>query len=114
MVVKMGFAEKWMRWMKACIFNSSMSVLINGNPTEDFTVGKGLRQDDTILRGFELVSGLKINFVKSKLYGINVEANFLAAAATYLDCSYDSFPFKFLGIPVGANPRRQATWKPIV
>ncbi|GAU35431.1 hypothetical protein TSUD_375210 [Trifolium subterraneum] len=171
MMVKMGFAEKWMRWMKACIFNSSMSVLINGSPTEDFTVGKGLLQgnplspflfllaakgltgmvnkaveigkfvgfkvsdsiqfqilqfaDDTILmgdcswdnirtiksilRGFELVSGLKINFVKSKLYGINMETNILEAAATYLDCSHDSIPFNFLGIPVGANPRRQAT-----
>ncbi|MCH85285.1 LINE-1 reverse transcriptase like, partial [Trifolium medium] len=176
MMVKMGFAEKWMCWMRACIFNSSMSVLVNGSPTEDFKVGKGLRQgdplspflfliaaegltvmvkkavdigkfvgfkvddsirfqilqfaDDTILlgesswdnvrtikfilRGFELVSGLKINFVKSKLYGINVEDNFLAAAATFFSCSFDSFPFKFLGIPVGANPRRQETWQPIV
>ncbi|GAU48536.1 hypothetical protein TSUD_282880 [Trifolium subterraneum] len=176
MMLKMGFAEKWLGWMRACIFNSSMSVLINGSPTEDFTVGKGLRQgdplspflfllaaegltglvkqavdtgkfvgfkvndslrfqilqfaDDTILlgdcswdnvrtmksilRGFELVSGLKVNFVKSKLYGINVDANFLAAAASFLDCSFDSIPFKFLGIPVGANPRRRETWKPIV
>ncbi|CAJ2637732.1 unnamed protein product [Trifolium pratense] len=162
--------------MRACIFNSSMSVLVNGSPTEDFKVGKGLRQGDplspflfliaaegltgmvnkavdigqfvgfkvddsirfqilqfaddtvllgkaswdnvrtikTILRGFELVSGLKINFVKSKLYGINVEANFLDAAASFLSCSSDSIPFKFLGIPVGANPRRQDTWQPIV
>ncbi|MCH80366.1 LINE-1 reverse transcriptase like, partial [Trifolium medium] len=176
MMVKMGFAEKWMHWMRACIFNSSMSVLVNGSPTEDFKVGKGLRQgdplspflfliaaegltrlvnkavdigkfagfkvsesicfqilqfaDDTvllgesswnnvrtiksILRGFELVSGLKINFVKSKLYGINVEDNFLDAAASFLSCSFDSIPFKFLGIPVGANPRRQQTWQPIV
>ncbi|PNX79709.1 ribonuclease H [Trifolium pratense] len=140
----MGFAEGWMKWIRACIFNSSMSVLVNGSPTEDFKVCKGLRQgdplspflfliaaegligminraveigkfqgykvndsiqfqilqfaDDTILmgegswnnlwtiksvlRGFELVSGLKINFVKR--------------------------------IPVGANPRRRETWRPIV
>ncbi|CAJ2642215.1 unnamed protein product [Trifolium pratense] len=57
---------------------------------------------------------MKINFVKSKLYGLNVEDNFLAAAATYFNCSYDSIPFKLLGIPVGANSRRQATWKPII
>ncbi|CAJ2672826.1 unnamed protein product [Trifolium pratense] len=164
-MVKMGFAGKWMRWTKACIFNSSMSVLVNGSPTGDFKVGKGLRQGDplspflfliaaegltgmvnkavdigkfvgykvnddtvllgeaswdnvrtikTILRGFELVSGLKINFVKSKMYGINVDANFLAAAASFLSCSFDSIPFKFLGISVGANPRRQDTWQPIV
>ncbi|MCH82142.1 LINE-1 reverse transcriptase like, partial [Trifolium medium] len=98
----MGFAEGWIRWMRACVFESTMSVLVNGSPTEDFKVSKGLRQGDplspflfliaaesltgmvkkavdigswenvwtikTILRGFELVSGMKINFVKSKLY----------------------------------------------
>ncbi|CAJ2651419.1 unnamed protein product [Trifolium pratense] len=153
-----------------------MSILVNGSPTEDFKVGRGLRQgdpsspflflivaeglasmmkkavdvgrfrgfkvnanlhfqllqfaDDTIimregswesfwtiksmLRGFELVSGLKINFVKSKLYGINVGARILEAVASFLACNMATIPFKFLGIPVGANPRRRETWKPVV
>ncbi|GAU35055.1 hypothetical protein TSUD_69780 [Trifolium subterraneum] len=60
----------------------------------------------TILRGFELVSGLKINFVKSKLYGINVNERFLEAASNFLLCRAEDIPFKFLGLPVGANPRR--------
>ncbi|GAU32253.1 hypothetical protein TSUD_53800 [Trifolium subterraneum] len=60
---------------------------------------ENVRTIKSILRGFELVSGLKINFVKSKLYDINVEDNFLDVAATFLSCSFDSIPFKFLGIP---------------
>ncbi|GAU48580.1 hypothetical protein TSUD_369510 [Trifolium subterraneum] len=153
-----------------------MSVLINGSPTKDFKVHKGLRQEDplspflfliaaegltglvnkainigkfqgfkvhdnlqfpilqfaddtvlicegswvnvstikTILRGFELVSGMKINFVKSKIYGINVDEFFLEAAANFLLCRAETIPFKFLGLPVGANPRRLNTWKPVV
>jgi hypothetical protein len=136
----------WLKWIRACIFNSSMSVLVNGSPTEDFKVGRGLRQGDplspflfliaaeglaglmrqavslgkfkgyqvsnniqfqmlqfaddtimlgegtrenlwtikTLLRSFELVSGLKINFVKSKLYGVNVASDFLAAGSALL------------------------------
>ncbi|CAJ2628008.1 unnamed protein product [Trifolium pratense] len=176
MMRRMGFADGWIQWMRACIFNSSMSVLVNGSPTKDFVVGKGLRQGDplspflfliaaegltgmmqkavgigvfhgykvsddllfhtlqfaddtiligkgnwdnlwsikTVLRSFELVSGLKINFFKSKLYGINLDDNFLNAASAFLHCGVESIPFRFLGIPVGANPRRKITWNPIV
>jgi hypothetical protein len=158
--------------MRACIFHSSLSVLVNGSPTDNFAVGKGLRQGDplspflflivaegltglmckavsnnafhgykvgnnvmfhtlqfaddtiitgedtwdnlwlikTVLRSFELVSGLKVNFHTSKLYGINLDDNFLRAASSFLNCEVESIPFRFLGIPVGANPRRRATW----
>ncbi|PNX58036.1 ribonuclease H [Trifolium pratense] len=68
----------------------------------------------SMLRGFELVFGLKINFVKSKLYSINVGARLLEAGASFLACNTATIPFKFLGIPVGANPRRRETWKPVV
>ncbi|GAU51106.1 hypothetical protein TSUD_141480 [Trifolium subterraneum] len=152
MMIKMDFSEGWLKWMRACIFESTMSILINGSPTDDFKVERGLRQaigkfkgfqisdniqfqilqfaDDTILMGegswdniptiktilrvFELVSGLKINFVKSKLYGINVDSRILVAGSSFLSCRAESIPFKFLGIPVGANPRRRETWKPVV
>ncbi|CAJ2644735.1 unnamed protein product [Trifolium pratense] len=176
MMVRMGFAEGWRRWIRACVCQSSMSVLVNGSPTEEFSVGKGLRQGDpmspflflivaeglsglmnkavgsgsfhgykvnnnlmfhtlqfaddtiivgegnwdnlwtikTVLRSFELVSGLKVNFFKSKLYGINLDDSFLRASSSFLHCGVDSIPFRFLGIPVGANPRRKATWLPII
>jgi hypothetical protein len=81
-------------------------------------VGEGNRDNmwtiKTVLRSFELVSGLKVNFFKSKLYGINLDDDFLRAASAFLHCGVDSIPFKFLGIPVGANPRRKATWTPIL
>lgn len=32
--------------MEACIFNSSLSILVNGSPTKDFLVERGLRQGD--------------------------------------------------------------------
>jgi hypothetical protein len=68
----------------------------------------------TVLRSFELVSGLKVNFHKSKLYGINLDDNFLRASSSFLNCEVESIPFRFLGIPVGANPRRRTTWTPVL
>ncbi|KAK2374976.1 hypothetical protein QL285_075902 [Trifolium repens] len=43
-----GFVEGWRRWIRACVFQSSMSVLVNESPTEDFSVGKGLMQGNPL------------------------------------------------------------------
>jgi hypothetical protein len=67
-----------------------------------------------VLRWFELVSGLKVNFSKSCLMGVNVSSSFLQGAASFLHCKLGSIPFIYLGLPVGANPRLASTWDPVV
>ncbi|XP_068479065.1 uncharacterized protein [Phaseolus vulgaris] len=67
-----------------------------------------------ILRGYELASGLKINFHKSKVAGINVERNALDLYAKTLNCTQMSIPFKYLGLEVGGNPRKIMFWEPIL
>jgi hypothetical protein len=67
-----------------------------------------------ILRAFELVSGLKVNFWKSCVMGINVSNDFIRLASLFLNSKIGSVPFKYLGLPVGANPRRASTWEPMV
>ena len=142
---RMGFHSRWINWVRACLESASISVLVNGSPTEEFCPSRGLRQgdplvpflflvvaeglaglvrqalkanlltgvkigrnevevcllqfaDDTlfmcedsfhnvvtikaILRGYELASGLKINFNKSNLTGMNVESRTLARMQT--------------------------------
>lgn len=37
---------------------------------------------------------------------MNVVGSFLEAASQFLCCSREKFPFKFLAIQVGLNPRR--------
>lgn len=59
-----------------------------------------------IFRGFELLLGLKLNYFKSKVIGVNVEESVLEAASQFLCCKREKHPFKFLGIQVGINPRR--------
>ncbi|KEH37040.1 hypothetical protein MTR_2g029410 [Medicago truncatula] len=68
----------------------------------------------TILRCFELTSGLKVNFSKSLVMGVNVGEEFLDLAERFLYCRVGSVPFTYLGLPVGANPRIEKTWQPLL
>ncbi|XP_058753509.1 uncharacterized protein LOC131626685 [Vicia villosa] len=80
-------------------------TMIVGTPSwENIGTLKGL------LRGFELCSGLSVNFSKSKILGFNVEMDFLQAASDFLFCAISPFPFQFLGISIGCNPRRKSAW----
>lgn len=67
-----------------------------------------------ILRSFEMVSGLKISFANSNVIGVDVEENVLRGISHFFACSVGSLPFKFLGIPVGENPRRASTLQPFI
>jgi hypothetical protein len=177
MLQRFGFSDKWRAWMKACVCSGNMSILVNGSPTEEICIQRGLKQgdplaplllllvaeglralmrmavekgrfqpflvgrggmavsilqyaDDTlcigeasvenlwalkaILRGFGMASGLKVNFWKSCLIGINVPNEFLLMASDFLNCRIGHTPFKYLGLPVGANPSLTSTWRPMV
>jgi hypothetical protein len=163
--------------MRACVFAENLSVLVNGAPTGEINIQRGLKQgdpfapflflivaegfsgvmrkavelgrfkgfavgrdpvlishlqyaDDTlcigeatvenlwtlkaILRGFEMAFGLKVNFWKNGLYGVNVPSNFLELASTFLNCRLHTFRFKYLGLPIGDSSNCLLTWDPLL
>nr|KYP62679.1 hypothetical protein KK1_017224 [Cajanus cajan] len=67
-----------------------------------------------ILQLFELVVGLKVNFFKSQLLGVNVDQVWLQSLDQFLNCKVGSFPCSYLGLPLGANLARLTTWQPVV
>jgi len=169
-MVKTGFPTLWRKWIKECIGTTTSSVLVNGSPTDEFSLGRGLRQgdplspflfllavegfhvlmdslshnnlykgnkvgrndpvvvshlqfaDDTLILGekswaniramravliiFQELSGLKVNFSKSLLVGVNVPGSWLVEAAMVLNCKVRTIPFMYLGLPIGGNARR--------
>jgi hypothetical protein len=175
---RMDFPPLWRKWMKECVCTATASVLVNGSPTEEFPLERGLRQgdllspflfllaaeglhvmmramvernqftgytvggqvgvtvshlqfaDDTLLVGvkswanvralcgvlllFELMSGLKVNFHKSILVGVNISESWLREAAPALRCKVGKVPFLYLGLPIGGDPRRLGLWEPVL
>jgi mannosylglycoprotein endo-beta-mannosidase len=111
--------------------------MVQSNLFTGYSIGTGIPTvvshlqfaDDTLLMGvrswanvrallavlvlFEAVSGLKVNFHKSMLVGINVAESWVLEAAV-LGCSVGRVPFLYLGLPVGGDSRRLSFWDPVV
>ncbi|GKD39945.1 RNA-directed DNA polymerase, eukaryota [Tanacetum coccineum] len=44
----MGFDSKWIAWIQACLSSSYTSIFVNGSPTSEFKISRGLRQGDPL------------------------------------------------------------------
>ncbi|KAE8681501.1 Exocyst complex component 5 [Hibiscus syriacus] len=178
-MAKMGFGSKWCCWIRKCVTTASVSVLVNGVPTDEFPIARGIRQgcslspllfnfigelfhllllkavssglfsglvvgkDETslnfshlqfaddliifciaskthvlnvkrVLRVFEVISGLKLNLTKSKLFGINISEEKVMQWANTIGCAVGYFPSKYLGLPLGAKRNSITLWDPVV
>jgi hypothetical protein len=67
-----------------------------------------------VLNLFADMSGLKVNFNKSLLVGINIGDSWLTEAASILNCKVGKIPFLYLGLSIGGDPRRLVFWDPVV
>ncbi|GJZ05891.1 reverse transcriptase domain, reverse transcriptase zinc-binding domain protein [Tanacetum coccineum] len=169
--------DKWCKWVDSCLRSASMSILVNGSPSEEFRLKRGIRQgdplshflfilaaeglnalvseavekgifrgvavgednvtvshlqyaDDTIffeewnkenakslmciLKCFEEDSGLRVNYNKSKIYGIGVNEGEMSDMARWMRCEIGEFPFTYLGLPIRENMKRVNAWYLVV
>lgn len=64
-----------------------------------------------ILRLYEIMSGLKVNFRKSKLFGINISEEELQVCADLLGCGTESGHLNYLGMKIDINNHRKGNWE---
>ncbi|CAJ2644200.1 unnamed protein product [Trifolium pratense] len=115
-----------------------MEAMIERNLFTGYSVGERAQvsvlhlqfADDTLLMGtkswanvralravlvlFESMSGLRVNFHKSMLVGVNIPDSWLVEAASALCCKVGKIPFLYLGLPIGGDPRRLCFWVPVL
>ncbi|PNY09289.1 cysteine-rich receptor-like protein kinase [Trifolium pratense] len=117
----MSFPTLWRKWMSECVCTATTSVLVNGSPTEEFPLERGsdkswanVRALRAVLVLFEKVSGLKVNFHKSLLVGVNIGESWLTEAAYVLGCMVGKVPFMYLDLPIWGDPHRLSFWEPML
>lgn len=69
---------------------------------------------ERILRCCQIALGLKINLSKSFLVDVASSEEIMQTLATRLHCKRGRFPFHYLGMPLGANPRSLSMWDPVI
>ncbi|PNX86587.1 cysteine-rich receptor-like protein kinase, partial [Trifolium pratense] len=69
--------------------------------TKSWAIVRALR---AVLVLFETMSGLKVNFNKSLLVGVNIPDSWLGEAASALCCRVGKIPFLYLGLLIGGDP----------
>ncbi|GJW21645.1 RNA-directed DNA polymerase, eukaryota, reverse transcriptase zinc-binding domain protein [Tanacetum coccineum] len=130
--------SKWRSWIRACLSSYWASDPVNGSPTLEFSIKHGLRQGDPlspflfvlVMEGLHnalsttiksqyhscftsllLSFGFKINIQKSNVYGIGVSDVDVSSMATNSGCASRSFPFTYLGLPIGSNMSLTTSWQ---
>ena len=48
MLIRLGFCLKWRKWIAAWLQSATISILVNGSPTKEFALTRGLRQGDPL------------------------------------------------------------------
>ncbi|XP_071709410.1 uncharacterized mitochondrial protein AtMg01250-like [Rutidosis leptorrhynchoides] len=93
----MRFGDKWVSFIRACLMSSSISVLVNSSPTQEFIPERGIRQDDSISSFLFIIVGEGLNILNKcalsngHLHGLRIGQD--SVCTTHLQYDDDTIYF---------------------
>ncbi|GJR33240.1 hypothetical protein Tco_1109472, partial [Tanacetum coccineum] len=129
--------------IQGCLNTAMGSILVNGSPTPEFKIHKGLKRGDTLshflfilimeslhfsfknmvnaglYKGIPIDDTLTLSHLfyaddEIKLMGIGIPHNEVVIAAESIGCLTFSTPFNFLGVKVGGIMSRRSSWDEVI
>ncbi|GKF29224.1 hypothetical protein Tco_0095566, partial [Tanacetum coccineum] len=101
---------------------SSVSVLVNGSPSEEFGLEMDIRQGDPLSPFLFILAAEDLNVIVTEAVEngifrgvvVGVNEGDMTDMARWMGCGIGEFPFTYLGLPIGENMRRVNAWGPVV
>nr|GEU93489.1 hypothetical protein [Tanacetum cinerariifolium] len=138
---QVGFSSKWRKWIISFLDSAYASILINGSPTKEFKIERGLRQGDSLspFLFILVVEALNVAMLEAidnnHFHGIKVRKDKIHVShlqfaddalilglsseevhsiASAIGCLASQFPYTYLGLPIGAKMSRCHNWEPLI
>ncbi|GKA61680.1 putative RNA-directed DNA polymerase, eukaryota, reverse transcriptase zinc-binding domain protein [Tanacetum coccineum] len=98
--------------LQVCILDACNKGLYNGVSLAGCGANVSLLQ----YAGYASFFGndLKVNISKSRILGVGVSEAEIEAVASSIGCAHGTFPFSYLGLPVGKKMRLKEGWNAII
>lgn len=87
----MSFPVLWRKWIKECVSTATTSVLVNGSPTDEFPLKRGLRQGDPLSPFLFLLAAEGLNIVMKSLVEAQLFSGYSIGAANPVVVSHLEF-----------------------
>jgi len=87
-MLKMGFPTLWRKWIKECVGSATASVLVNGSPTDEFPLGRGLRQGDPLSPFLFLLAAEGFNVLMKALSENNLFSGYTVGSSDPVTVSH--------------------------
>jgi len=88
---RMPFLTLWRKWMKECVCTATASILVNGCPTEEYHLKRGLRQGDPLSPFLFLIAAEGLNVMMSQTVNQNLFTGYSVGAHNDIVLSHLQF-----------------------
>ncbi|MCH79618.1 RNA-directed DNA polymerase (Reverse transcriptase), partial [Trifolium medium] len=104
---QMAFPVLWRKWIKECVGTATASVLVNGSPTDEFSLERGLRQGDPLSPFLFLLAAEGLNVMMRGLVQSKLFTRYSIGTTSPIDVSHLQFADDtlLLGVKCWANVR---------
>ncbi|GAU50553.1 hypothetical protein TSUD_281270 [Trifolium subterraneum] len=104
---RMSFPTLWRKWIKECVSTATASVLVNGSPTDEFPIKRGLRQGDPLSPFLFLLAAEGLNVLMEVVVAQNLFKGYNIGERDFVSVSHIQFADDtlLLGVKSWANVR---------